>query len=134
MKIPEEFEQLVRCIEPEGPKLESLQSLAAAALRYKDDDDLRAVLAYLNELLNGRHSDAELHYVWSAQAPRYDFSPGGHRVFLKSCAGRLSRGNASRREAGSRERGGRNKRRPTARIAPQTRHSALCRMRRQASS
>jgi hypothetical protein len=41
------------------------------------------VLAYLNELLNGRHSDAELHYVWSAQAPRYDFSPGGHRVFFE---------------------------------------------------
>ena len=83
MKIPEEFEQVVRGIDPEGPKLESLQSLAAAALRYKDDDDLRAVLAYLNELLNGRHSDAELHYVWSAQAPRYDFSPGGHRVFFE---------------------------------------------------
>ena len=82
MKIPEEFEQVVRGIEPEGPKLESLQSLAAA-LRYQDDDDLRVVLAYLNELLNGRHSDAELHDVWSAQAPRYDFSPGGHRVFFE---------------------------------------------------
>jgi hypothetical protein len=23
------------------------------------------------------------HYVWSAQAPRYDFSPGGHRVFFE---------------------------------------------------
>ena len=33
MKIPEEFEQLVRGIDPEGPKLESLQSLATAALR-----------------------------------------------------------------------------------------------------
>ena len=83
MKIPEEFEQLVRCIEPEGPKLESLQSLAAAALRYRDDDDLRAVLAYLNEMLNGRHSDAELQYVWRVQAPRYDFSLGGHRVFFE---------------------------------------------------
>jgi hypothetical protein len=83
MKIPEEFEQLVRCIEPEGPKLESLQSLATAALRYRDDDDLRAVLAYLNELLDGGHSDAELHYVWSVQSPRYDFSPGGHRVFFE---------------------------------------------------
>src|SRR3979411_1760912 len=75
MKIPEEFEQLVRGIDPEGPKLESLQSLATAALRYRDDDDLRAVLPYLNELLDGRHSDAELHYVWRKQSPRYDFSP-----------------------------------------------------------
>src|SRR6185295_19332825 len=83
MKIPEEFEQLVRGIDPEGPKLESLQSLATAALRYRDDDDLRAVLAYLNELLDGRHSDAELQYVWSVQSPRYNFSPGGHRVFFE---------------------------------------------------
>jgi hypothetical protein len=99
MKIPEEFEQLVRGIDPEGPKLESLQSLATAALRDWDDDDLRAVLAYLSELLNGRHSDAELHYVWSAQSPRYDFSPGRHRCFSKNSGGKSSRGNASRREA-----------------------------------
>ena len=83
MKIPEEFEQVVRGIDPEGPKLESLQSLAAAALRHWDDDDLRPVLAYLNELLDGGHSDAELHYVWGKQSPRYDFSPGGHRVFFE---------------------------------------------------
>jgi hypothetical protein len=83
MKIPEAFEQVVRGIDPEGPKLESLQSLAAAALRHWDDEDLRPVLAYLNELLNGRHSDAELHSVWSAQSPRYDFSPDGHRVFFE---------------------------------------------------
>lgn len=83
MKIPEEFEQLVRGIDPEGPKLESLESLAAAAIRHWDDDDLRPVLAYLNEMLNGRHSDAELQYVWRVQAPRYDFSLGRHRVFFE---------------------------------------------------
>jgi hypothetical protein len=83
MKIPEEFEQFVRSIDPEHPReWESLES-RAAALRDWDDNDLRPVLAYLNELLNGRHSDAELHYVWSAQSPRYDFSPGGHRVFFE---------------------------------------------------
>src|ERR1044072_1105933 len=83
MKIPEEFEQVVRGIDPEGPKLEALQSLAAAALRHWDDEDLRPVLAYLNELLNGRHSDAELNYVWSAQSTRYAFSSGGHRVVFE---------------------------------------------------
>jgi hypothetical protein len=84
MKIPEEFEQFVRGIDPEHPReWESLQNRAEAALKDRDENDLRAVLAYLNELLNGRHSDAELHYVWSAQAPRYDFSPGGHRVFFE---------------------------------------------------
>jgi hypothetical protein len=90
MKIPEEFEQFVRGIDPEDPRdWESLQSRAAAALRDWDDDDLRPVLAYLNELLNGRHSDAELQYVWSAQAPRYDFSPGGHRVFFEELRGQI---------------------------------------------
>ena len=37
----------------------------------------------VNELLDGGHFDAELHYVWRTQAPRYDFSPGGHRVFFE---------------------------------------------------
>lgn len=84
MKIPEEFEQFVGCIYPEDPReSESLQSRAAAALKVWDDNDLRPVLAYLNELLDGGHSDAELQYVWSVQAPRYNFSLGGHRVFFE---------------------------------------------------
>jgi len=84
MKIPQAFEQFVRGIYPEDPReSESLQSLATAALRDWDDNDLRPVLAYLNELLDGGHSDEELHYVWRKQSPIYDFSPGGHRVFLE---------------------------------------------------
>jgi len=84
MNIPKAFEQFVRGIYPVDPReSESLQSRAAAALEVWDDDDLRPVLAYLNELLDGGHSDAELQYVWSAQSPRYNFSPGGHRVFFE---------------------------------------------------
>ena len=84
MKIPEEFEQFVGCIYPVDPReSESLQSRAAAALEDWYGNDLGPVLAFLNELLDGGHSDAELHYVWRAQAPRYDFSPGGHRVFFE---------------------------------------------------
>jgi hypothetical protein len=134
MKIPEEFEQLVRGIDPEGPKLESLQSLATAALRDWDDDDLRAVLAYLNELLDGRHSTQSC--TTSGARKRRDTTSASAVTgcFSKNSGARSSRGNASRREAGSRERAGRNKRRPAARIAPQTRRSALCGMRRQASS
>lgn len=99
MKIPYEFEQFVRGIYPVDPReSESLQSRVAAALEVWDDDDLRPVLAFLNELLDGGHSDAELHSVWRAQAPRYDFSPGGHRCFSKNSGGRSSRSRASRRE------------------------------------
>jgi hypothetical protein len=84
MKIPYEFEQFVRGIYPVDPReSESLQSRAAAALEVWNDDDLRPVLAFLNELLDGGHSDAELHYVWRKQSPIYDFSPGGHRVFFE---------------------------------------------------
>ena len=134
MKIPEEFEQLVRCIDPEGPKLESLQSLAAAAIRHWDDDDLRPVLAYLNELLNGAIPTQS--FTTSGARNRRDTTSARAVTgcFSKNSGARSSRGNASRRDTGRRERTGRNKRRPAARIGPQTRHSALCRMRRQASS
>jgi hypothetical protein len=53
------------------------------ALRDWDRNDLRPVLIYLNELLDGGHSDAELQDVWSVQSPRYNFSPGGHWVFFE---------------------------------------------------
>jgi hypothetical protein len=84
MKIPEAFEQFVRSIYPESPReSDSLESLAAAALEDSGGNDLRPLLAYLNELLGGGHSDAELRYVWSTQSPRYNFSLGGHRAFFE---------------------------------------------------
>lgn len=84
MKIPYEFEQFVRCIYDEDPgKSVSLESLAAAALEHKVANERRVVLAFLNELLDGGHSDAELEYVWRKQSPRSNFSPGGHRVFFE---------------------------------------------------
>jgi hypothetical protein len=84
MKIPYEFEQFVGCIYPVDPReSESLESRAAAALEDWGGNDLRPVLAFLNELLDGGHSDTELQYVWRVQSPRYDFSLGGHRVFFE---------------------------------------------------
>jgi hypothetical protein len=85
MKIPYEFEQFVGCIYPEDDPGESvsLESLAAAALEHKVANERRVVLAFLNELLDGGHSDAELQYVWRVQSPRNDFSPGGHRLFFE---------------------------------------------------
>jgi hypothetical protein len=84
MKIPYEFEQFVRCIYPvDTRESESLESRAAAALEDWGGNDLGPVLAFLNELLDGGHSDTELQYVWRVQSPRYDFSLGGHRVFFE---------------------------------------------------
>ncbi|HEV7880188.1 hypothetical protein [Bradyrhizobium sp.] len=84
MKIPYEFEQFVRGIYPEDPgEFESLESQAAAALEHKVANERRVVLAFLNELLDGGHSDAELEHVWRNQSPRSNFSPGGHRVFFE---------------------------------------------------
>ena len=84
VEIPQAFEQFVRSIYPETPVVaDSLESMAAAAIENSYGNDLRPVLAYLNELLDGGHSDAELQYVWSAQSPRYNFSLGGHRVFFE---------------------------------------------------
>jgi hypothetical protein len=85
MKIPEEFVQFVGCIYPEDdpPKSASLKSVAAAALADSAGHDRRPLLAFLNELLDGSHSDAELEYVWRAQSPRSSFSAGGHRVFFE---------------------------------------------------
>jgi hypothetical protein len=84
MKIPEEFVQFVWGIYDEDPgKSVSLESLAAAALAGTDSHHHRPLLAFLNELLDGGHSDAELEYVWRKQSPRSNFSPGGHRVFFE---------------------------------------------------
>lgn len=37
---------------------------------------------FLDELLSGRYSDAEIAEVWRSVSPSYDFSDGGHRFFL----------------------------------------------------
>ncbi|MEA2942595.1 MAG: hypothetical protein QOD09_3124 [Bradyrhizobium sp.] len=84
MKIPSEFEQFVGCIYDEDPQESvSLESRAAAALADSASHDRRPLLAFLNELLDGGYSDAELEYVWRKQSPRSNFSPGGHRIFFE---------------------------------------------------
>jgi hypothetical protein len=84
MQIPEEFEQFAKGIYPGIPHdWKSLDSLAAAGLEMSSAKERRAVLAFLNELLDGGHPDADLEYAWNVQAPSYNFSPGGHRIFFE---------------------------------------------------
>jgi hypothetical protein len=61
----------------------SLESLAAAALEHTVANERRALLAFLNELLDGGHPDADLEHAWNVQSPTYNFSAGGHRVFFE---------------------------------------------------
>jgi len=84
MQIPEEFNQFVIGIYPGIPHdWKSLDSLAAAGLEMSSAKERRAVLAFLNELLDGGYSDAEIEDAWNMQSPSYNFSAGGHRVFLE---------------------------------------------------
>jgi hypothetical protein len=84
MQIPEEFNQFVTGIYPGIPRASgSLDSLAAAGLAMSSAKERRAVLAFLNELLEGGYSDADIEDAWNVQSPSYNFSTGGHRVFLE---------------------------------------------------
>jgi len=40
------------------------------------------IKSFLDELLSGRYSDAEIAETWRSATPGYDFSDGGHRIFL----------------------------------------------------
>ena len=84
MQIPEEFNQFVIGIYPGIPRDDgSLESLAAAGLEMSSAKERRVVLAFLNELLDGGYSDADIEDAWNVQSPSYNFSAGGHRVFLE---------------------------------------------------
>jgi hypothetical protein len=84
MQIPKEFGTFVKGIYPGIPRASgSLESLAAAGLEMSDASERRAVLAFLNDLLDGGHPDADIEDAWNVQSPSYNFSAGGHRVFLE---------------------------------------------------
>jgi hypothetical protein len=84
MQIPEEFNQFVTGVYPGIPHdWKSLESLAAAGLERSGAGERRVVLAFLNELPDGGYSDADIEDAWNVQSPSYNFSAGGHRVFLE---------------------------------------------------
>jgi hypothetical protein len=90
MQIPEEFATFVKGIYPGIPRASgSLESLAAAGLEMSGASERRVVLAFLNELLDGGHPDADIEDAWNVQSPSYNFSAGGHRVFLEIVRGQI---------------------------------------------
>lgn len=94
MKVPHEFEQFARGLYPgsadEYPTAEEwiAESLHAAKPRQ------RAILKrFLDELLDGEHTDAELQGVWDGTSPSYQFvEKNGARVFLTVVRGMIPSG------------------------------------------
>ena len=48
------------------------------------------IKSFLDELLSGQYSDAEIAEVWRSVSPSYDFSEGGHRIFLTEIRNAIS--------------------------------------------
>jgi hypothetical protein len=49
-----------------------------------DNEGKEVLKAYLEELLSGRYTDADLAAIWMKTSPTYNFAPGGHRLFFKN--------------------------------------------------
>jgi len=83
IQIPYEFEQFVKLFYPgsnDGVASHKEWIQGNLALRNPGWGDV--IRRFLDELLSGRYTDADIEDVWRRQSPSYDFSEGGHRFFL----------------------------------------------------
>jgi hypothetical protein len=83
MDIPEDNKQLFTLFYP-GSKEEvpTREEWIASVVGCFNAARQQNIKRYLDELLSGRHSDAEIAAAWRSASPSYDFSEGGHRIFL----------------------------------------------------
>ena len=83
MNIPEDIKQLFTLFYPgskdEFPTREEWIANVVGCFSAARQQNIKR---YLDELLSGRHSDAEIAAAWRSASPSYDFSEGGHRIFL----------------------------------------------------
>lgn len=83
MDVPEEFHQLAGLFYPHShEEYFSEKEWIAGTLAGFRGEDKKVIKAFLDELLSGRYSDAELERIWKSTSPTYGFRPGGHRIFL----------------------------------------------------
>ena len=83
MRIPAEFQLLVTCFYQGSDKeFSSLEDWAAMALRLSEQERSPIVKQFLDELLSGRYSDAELQRVWWDCGPDYEFADDALRTIL----------------------------------------------------
>src|SRR2546430_4609621 len=83
MDIPKDFIQLCNIFYPGIFDEYSTEEECIADIVLGCSDKRKQVIKkFLDQLLSGRYSDAELARIWLSTNPSYDFSEGGHRIFL----------------------------------------------------
>jgi hypothetical protein len=84
MNVPEDFHQLCGLFYPHSNEEYATEDewIAGIVHRFLRGRDRKIVKAFLDELLSGQYTDAELERVWQSTSPTYGFRPGGHRIFL----------------------------------------------------
>jgi phosphoserine phosphatase len=83
MQIPDDFRQL--CLwfyQGSRDDFATYEEWIAYAVARVDGRQKEVIKKFLDELLSARHSDEEIAQTWRNSGPDYDFSKGGHRVFL----------------------------------------------------
>lgn len=83
MSVPRDIHQLITLFYP-GSRDDAAteEEWIANVVRSFSEERKAGIRKYLDELLSGRYSDAEIARVWRSVSPSYDFSEGGHRYFL----------------------------------------------------
>jgi hypothetical protein len=83
MEIPEDFRQLCQFFYPGiFDEYSTNDECIAAVVMPWSKEWKQAMTKFLDQLLGGRYSDAEIERVWLSTNPSYNFSEGGHRIFL----------------------------------------------------
>lgn len=86
MDVPEEFHQLCISFYPHShEEYASEDEWIAGTVAYFRGEEKQVLKTFLDELLSGRYSDAEIERAWNRTSPTYNFGPGGHRIFLTRC-------------------------------------------------
>jgi hypothetical protein len=81
--IPYEFEEFVKFFYPgTSDNIAGIDEWIEQNPIFRRPHARDVIRTFLDELLSGRHSDQEIEEVWKLQSPSYDFSEGGHRIFL----------------------------------------------------
>ena len=56
--------------------------IAGTILGFTNAEEKKVIKEFLDELLSGAYSDDELERIWRRMTTSYNFSRGGHRMFL----------------------------------------------------
>src|SRR6266849_10716582 len=98
MEIPDDFMQLCHSFyQGKFEEHPTEEECIADVLALFSDKRKQVIQQLLDELLSGRHSDAEIKHSWHSTIPSYGFSEGGHRIFLTEIRDMIGRTHHSAR-------------------------------------